>query len=177
MVVPPLSLPDLEAGLVILAGLGLFGGALRALLLRRRSRQAGALVEIDRMDRSRPPLRSERYGIVGRPDELRRLPDGRIVPIEVKSRSTPPHGPPSSHRVQVEVYALLVEETTGVAPPFGLLRYSDGGEFRIPWNSQARQEVLEIRGAVRRPYDGAARPSPGRCRNCRYREHCDARAA
>jgi CRISPR-associated exonuclease Cas4 len=175
-VVPSLDYPDLLAAAAILIGLAVSAAAIRALQARRRSMGSGSLVEVDRMDGRRPPLRSERYRLVGRPDELRRLPDGRIVPVELKSRSTPPDGPPRSHRVQVEAYALLVEETTGRAPPFGILRYGDGGEFRIPWDAAARQELWEVRNAVRRPYDGAARPSPGRCRRCPYRERCDVRA-
>lgn len=173
---PSLSVDDVVGVLVILAGIGLFAGSLRALVARGRSRRSGALLEVDRMDGHRPPLRSERYRLVGRPDELRRLSDGTIIPVEIKSRTTPPGGPPRSHRVQVYAYALLVEETTGRPPPFGVLRYSDGGEFRLPWDAAARTELLQVRSAVARPYDGAARPSPGRCRRCRYRDGCDARA-
>jgi len=173
----PLTDADLLAVAAILLGLGLSGAAIRALLRRHRARQAGVLVAVDPMNGSRPPLRSERYRLVGRPDELRRLPDGTLVPVEIKSRGTPPGGPPRSHRIQVYAYALLVEETTGRAPPFGVLRYSDGGEFRLPWNETARRELLEIRHEVSRPYQGAARPSPGRCRRCRYRDACDVRAA
>jgi CRISPR-associated exonuclease Cas4 len=173
----PLSLPDLGAVAAVLLGIVVGAAAIRGLSQRRRSRAAGTLVEVDRMDGSRPPMRSERYRLAGRPDELRRLPDGRLIPVEIKSRSTPTSGPPLSHRVQVEAYALLVEETTGRAPPFGVLRYSDGGEFRIPWDTSARYELLALREAVARPYEGAARPSPGRCRRCRYRDSCDVRAA
>ncbi len=172
----PLSVPDLVALGGVLVGIGILAVTIRAFILRARSREVGDLVEVDRMDGRRAPLRSPRYRLVGRPDELRRLPDGTVVPVEIKSRSTPPGGPPRSHRIQVYAYALLVEETTGRSPPFGVLRYSDGGEFRIPWTVEARRELLEIRGAVSRPYDGAARPSPGRCRRCRFRDGCDARA-
>jgi CRISPR-associated exonuclease Cas4 len=172
----PLSDPDLVAVAAILIGVALGAAAVRALLRRRVARKVGVLVDVDRMDGRRPPLRSERYRLVGRPDELRRLSDGTIVPIELKSRSTPAQGPPRSHRVQVWAYCLLVEETTGRSPPFGVLRYSDGGEFRIPWTREAREELLAVRHAVARPYAGEARPSPGRCRGCRFRESCDARA-
>jgi CRISPR-associated exonuclease Cas4 len=173
----PLTERELLAVAAVLIGLGLGALGIRGLWLRYRSRGSGVLIEVDRMDGARPPLRSERYRLAGRPDELRRLSDGRIVPVEIKSRTTPSSGPPASHRVQVEAYALLVEESTGRAPPFGLLRYSDGGEFRIPWDPAARAELMQVRAAVGRPYDGAARPSPGRCRRCRYRDACDVRAA
>ncbi|HTT25628.1 MAG TPA: CRISPR-associated protein Cas4, partial [Thermoplasmata archaeon] len=97
------------------------------------------------------------------------------VPVEWKSRPAPAYGPAPSHRVQVLAYCLLCEETRGVPPPFGILRYGDGSEFRIPWDGAARAELLALRWAIARPYDGRALPSPGKCRGCRWREGCDAR--
>lgn len=170
------------AGPLTLLALGaVLGGALavavglRALAARRQEGRHGTLVSVDLSGQGRL-LRSERFAIAGRPDELRRLPDGRVVPVEVKSRPSPPHGPPPSHRVQVEAYCLLVEEDLGVAPPYGVLRYGDGGEFRIPWNRHARDELLALRAEVSRPYDGRASPSVRKCAACRWREVCDARA-
>jgi CRISPR-associated exonuclease Cas4 len=170
---PSLSLP-LVAGIVALFGLVLTAWALRALSQRRSDQARGALVAVDA---GRPAtLRSDRYRLVGRPDELRRLPDGRLVPIEFKSRSTPPRGPPASHVVQVRAYCLLLEEATGVAPPYGVLRYSDG-EFRIRWDDRARVELLSVRDDLLRPYDGRATPSRGRCARCPWFGVCDARVA
>lgn len=159
-------------------GLGvlLFAVAGRALAARQRERTHGRLVSVDRPGRG-APLSSDRWGLVGRPDELRQLPDGRFVPVELKRRSTPPNGPPSSHRIQVAAYCLLLEETTGARPPYGVLRYGDGGEYRIAWDAAARSELSRLRAQVARPYDGRATPSPGKCRRCRWREGCDARAA
>ena len=136
----------------------------------------GRLVSVDEGARRAPLLRSERYAMAGRPDEVRQLRDGRRVPVELKSRTTPKGGPPRSHRVQVWAYCLLLEETTGVAPPFGILRYSDGGEFRLPWDAPARAELLALRAELMQPYDGRATPSAARCRHCPWRDGCDARA-
>ncbi len=122
-------------------------------------------------------LSSPRFRIVGRPDELRVIPDGRWVPVELKSRSTPRSGPPLSHLVQVAAYCLLVEETTGRAPPYGLLRYGDGGELRIDWTPELRQRLLDLRRELALPYDGRALPSPGRCSRCAWRWACDQSAA
>jgi CRISPR-associated exonuclease Cas4 len=97
--------------------------------------------------------------------------------VEIKSRSAPPRGPPPSHVAQVRAYSWLVEETTGVAPPFGVLRYSDGTEFRVPWDRTARAEILRLRDELDRPYDGRATPSPAKCAGCRWRSVCDASAA
>jgi len=168
---PPVSAP-LLAAVVLLLGLALAVGALRALARRRADRAYGALVAVDA---GRPAtLRSERYRLVGRPDELRRLADGRVVPVEFKSRATPPRGPSPSHVVQVRAYCLLVEETTAASPPYGLLRYSDG-EFRVRWDERAREELLALRAELMRPYDGRATPSPGRCARCPWFGVCDAR--
>lgn len=163
-----------EAALAFaLIGLALTVWALRALSARRRDRAWGSLVAVD-AGRG-VTLRSGRYRLVGRPDELRRRPDGRLVPVEIKSRTTPPRGPAPSHVVQVRAYCLLVEESTGRAPPYGILRYSDQ-EFRVGWDAEARRELLAVWEELERPYDGHATPSPGRCAHCPWVDVCDARA-
>ena len=168
-----ISLLDGAVGLVALVVLGL---SIRAWAALRRDRELGALRSID--VGARPAtLYADRWGLSGRPDIVRTLPDGRSVPVEIKSRAKPGGGPPRSHRVQVAAYCLLLEETTGVAPPFGVLRYADGREWRLPWDAAARGEVLELLGAVRQRYDGRATPSPARCARCPWRLGCDRRAA
>jgi len=172
MVDPSSLTVPLVAGVVAVVGLALTAWALRALSMRRDDRVLGRLVAVDA---GRPAtLRSEQYQIMGRPDELRRLADGRVVPVEFKSRTTPPRGPPPSHIVQVRAYCLLVEEATGTPPPYGVLRYSDG-EFRVRWDDRARNELLSVRAELLRPYDGRATPSPARCARCPWSAVCDVR--
>ncbi len=154
------------------AGLALAVWAARALSSRRADDRLGALRAVDAG--APAVLRSYRYRLQGRPDVLRELPDGRIVPVEVKSRATPSRGPTRSHRIQVWAYCLLLEETTGRAPPFGVLRYADG-EFRIRWDGPARAELLALRREIDRPYDGRATPSRERCARCPWAAGCDAR--
>ena len=166
--------PTLALGLT-LVGLALAGYGVSALVRRHRERRWGSLASIDTTHR--PSLRAPRIGLVGRPDEVRRQPDGRLVPIELKSRPSPRGGPSTSHRIQVESYLLLLEESSGRVPRSGVIRYSDGGEWIVPWNASARQEVLDLLHEVREPYDGRATPSPGRCAHCRWRPVCDVRAA
>jgi CRISPR-associated exonuclease Cas4 len=158
---------------VALAGGILLAAGAVALIRARAQRRAGRLLETDLPSRPGTVLRSARFRIAGRPDELRALPDGRWVPVELKSRSTPRHGPPASHQVQVAAYCLLVEETTGQAPPYGLLRYGDGGEFRLAWTPEVRNQLLDLRRELDAPYDGRALPSPGRCSGCAWRRSCD----
>lgn len=149
--------------------------SLRAWAALRRDRRLGRIRSIDVGERP-ATLYAERWGLSGRPDVVRTLPDGRSVPVEVKSRPSPAGGPLRSHRVQVSAYCLILEETTGRAPPFGVLRYGDGREWRVPWDAAARSEVLELLRALRRRYDGAATPSVARCGHCPWRMGCDARA-
>jgi CRISPR-associated exonuclease Cas4 len=159
--------------LVALAGAILLVAGIAELARRGQQRRAGELLRADLPDRPGIVLRSPHFRIAGRPDELRVLPDGRWVPVELKTRSTPARGPPASHRVQVAAYCLLVEETTGRAPPYGLLRYGDGGEFRLEWTPEVRRHLLDLRRELDAPYDGRARPSPGRCAGCAWRRSCD----
>jgi len=166
----------LFAAALVVGGAIAVGVGVRALGVRQREARVGRLVSVDEGAGRAPLLRSERYAMAGRPDEVRRLRDGRQVPVELKSRSTPRGGPPRSHRIQVWAYCLLLEETTGVAPPFGILRYSDGGEFRLAWDRPARAELLALRTELLQPYDGRATPSVARCTHCPWREVCDARA-
>lgn len=169
-----MSLPtETDAALVlVLAGLLLLVYA----IARRSGRGPGRLRSVDLPSAPAQLLRSTTWRLAGRPDELRELPDGRWIPIEWKSRAAPSGPPPRSHRIQLWAYCLLVEETTGRAPPFGRLRYGDGVEFDLGWDTAARHELRLLREEIARPYDGRATPSPARCRRCRYRTGCDVRA-
>ncbi|MCI4364779.1 MAG: PD-(D/E)XK nuclease family protein [Thermoplasmata archaeon] len=171
------ALGEFVGAALVLGGLAAVYFGMRAVVVGRRERRYGTLLAVDDGSDSAPVLRSSRYRISGRPDELRRLPDARVVPVEFKSRSTPARGVPYSHRVQVGAYCLLVEETTGRSPPYGVVRYGDGGEFRVPWDRVARADLLALRAEMDRPYDGRATPSPGRCARCPWRDGCDARAS
>ena len=127
------------------------------------------------IDAGRPSvLRSSRYRLAGRPDAVRRTSDGRLVPVELKSRRAPPRGPSRSHLVELWAYCLLLEEASGHAPPFGVLRYADR-EFRVRWDDASRSQLLAVRAEVDRPYDGRATPSAARCARCSFADVCDAR--
>jgi len=160
---------------LVLAGAALVALGARALFARQRESRWGRFVAADLDDGSLRPLVSERYRLVGRPDALRRTGDGRLVPVELKHRPAPDRGPFRSHRVQLWAYCLLLEETEGRSPPFGILRYRDR-EYRIPWDEAARTELGRLLAAVNAPYDGRATPSAARCTACRWRSGCDARA-
>ena len=118
-------------------------------------------------------LASERYRLRGKPDELRRGPDGRIIPVEIKSGRAPRGGTPfPSHRIQLLTYCLLVEEAYHSPPPYGILVYGDGSELSVPWNANSRQELLGVVAEWNSPYMGALDPAPGKCRGCQFRGFC-----
>jgi len=146
----------------------------RSLVVGRADRRYGRLVAVDAG--AGVTLRSERYRLVGRPDVLRRRRDGALVPIELKRGRAPAWGAYPSHVVQVGVYCLLIEETSGRAPPFGVVRYGDR-EVVVPWDADARRSILELRRRVAGPYDGRADPSPAKCGGCVWSPTCDASAA
>src|SRR5437763_5436760 len=64
-------------------------------------------------------LYAPRYGLTGKPDYVLSTPQG-LVPVEVKPTRTDPE-PQESHLLQVLAYCLLLEDTEGKPPPYGLL--------------------------------------------------------
>lgn len=130
---------------------------------------------VDRVEQV-PMMESARYRLRGRPDELRRDPDGRLVPAEIKSHAAPRGGPLPSHRAQLLAYCLLVEERFRAPPPYGILCYGDGTEFRVTWDARARVEVLAVLQRLGGLYMGEAEPSPGKCCHCRFACFCPAAA-
>ena len=119
-----------------------------------------------------PTMESPRYRLRGRPDELRRAPDGRLVPVEIKSHPAPRRGPLPSHRAQLLAYCLLVEEHFRAAPPYGILCYGDGTEFRVAWDAHARVEVMTGLARLGGLYMGEMAPTPWRCAPCRFGTIC-----
>ena len=122
------------------------------------------------------PLYSARYGLTGTPDYLISTPHG-LVPVEVKP-TRKEEEPRQSHLLQVLAYCLLVEDTQGRKPPYGLLRYSSA-TFRVDYNDATRAHLLEVMDAMRKLAEleewqvERNHRLPGRCRACGYRSVCD----
>jgi len=120
------------------------------------------------------PLFSRRYGLTGRPDYI--VADGAdLIPVEVKSARAPAR-PYASHVLQLAAYCLLVAETSGRRPPYGILRYADR-TFRIPYTRELEEQLLEVLEAMRENLAAGDAPrrhrDPRRCAACGYREVCD----
>jgi CRISPR-associated exonuclease Cas4 len=170
------------AVLALLAvGLGLLWFARRT--QRRTGLPAGAVVYSDTgAERAvHHPLVSHRYGLVGKPDYLVEIGQGKTrmtVPLEVKSRRQP-RTPDRGHVLQLATYCLLVEDLYGVRPSHGYLRYADA-TLTIPFTNDLRQSVLEAAAAIRRARTQAdvqrSHQDTARCARCGYSQSCGPQA-
>jgi CRISPR-associated exonuclease Cas4 len=120
------------------------------------------------------PLYARRIGLTGKPDYLIEA-RGHTIPVEVKPGryATIPY---ESDLMQLAAYCLLVEETSGTAPPYGLLRYAEQ-TFRLEYTARVREEVLalidEMRAALQAADCARSHDDTPRCRACGFFEQCD----
>lgn len=119
------------------------------------------------------PLFSAEHRLTGQPDYV--LERGRaLIPVEVKPTRRAP-SPRHGDVLQVAAYCLLIEETTGTAPPFGLLRYAET-TFEIPWNDALYNELLETLELMREDLVAAdvarSHEQPRRCAACGFADRC-----
>lgn len=173
---------ELVLGLVFLLALG---GAF--LLLRSgRARQANAGLpgaarvvysDAGAWERVAKPLYSRRYRLTGKPDYIVRDENGTLIPIEVKPNRRE-QAPRDSDRMQLAAYGLLVEETYGERPAFGLLKYHDR-LFEVEFDDDLRRKLVsllaEMRAARRGGEVSRSHTDLARCRYCGYRDACDQR--
>jgi CRISPR-associated exonuclease Cas4 len=159
-------------GLLLVAAAAIWLG----LRLRRRTGLPWArVVASDTGGRSLDrPLFARRYGLTGRPDYL--LEQGRaLIPVEVKPGRTADR-PYESDLMQLAAYCLLVEETSGAPPPYGLLRYARH-TFRMPYTPAVREELLALLDEMRAALDDddceRSHDDPRRCAGCGFVELCD----
>jgi len=120
------------------------------------------------------PLYSDRYGVVGKPDYVVDTAKG-LIPVEVKSSTAPPV-PYLGHLLQLAAYCLLIEESSGQTPPYGLLKYADA-LYEVDFTRELRAELLDTLADMRhnRLAENVSRShnQPGRCLNCGFYNVCD----
>ncbi len=162
-----------------LAALSFFLG-LALLWLSRQSRARTGLppgrvvaADVGGWQRLDHPLFSHRHRLTGRPDYL--VADGMdLIPVEVKSAHAP-RQPYPSHTLQLAAYCLLVKETAGRRPPYGLIRYADRS-FQVPYTPELEATLLDTLDEMRADlaYGGTNRShnDPRRCAACGYRTAC-----
>lgn len=164
------------AALLLLAALFILGIAGKQ--RRASGLPAGRVIYSDtgQWRRVEKPLYDPTYGLTGKPDYLVEE-NGVVIPVEVKS-SRAPSLPHDSHVFQLAAYCLLVEQTYGQRPPYGILRYRDR-TFSIDYTEALEQELKtlldQIRKQEKRGEAGRSHQEPARCARCGYRSICEQR--
>ena len=121
------------------------------------------------------PLSSSAYPLVGKPDYIVQLPDGRPVPIELKLGVHDATIPYSNHSVQVAAYCLILEDYFVEAPTHGILRYADC-EFTIEYTPALRKKVIKLLTEMERCSEHQppplAKQRVAKCRACVFQPVC-----
>ncbi len=164
---------------ILIALLALIGLMLLFLARRQRAKTGlpeGRVVYADTgaWGRLEQPLFSRARGLTGKPDYL--VEDrGQRIPVEVKSGRAP-RQPYDTHIYQLAAYCMLVEDTYGVRPRHGLIRYADR-TFAVDYTGELEAEVTAILNAMRADTEAKelrrSHEAPERCRGCGYRPVCD----
>ncbi len=105
------------------------------------------------------------------------MEDGMPIPEEWKSGSRVC----DSHRAQVGAYLILVEEETGVRPPYGVIVLGSGERVTVKNTPELREWVLGVAEQIRAARRELGREIPVRqtaakCLACGMREGCGQRA-
>ncbi len=144
--------------------------------MRKEFRVSGKIEYIDG-DQSKI-FRSEKFGLSGMPDYVIRMKEN-LIPVEEKTGRTP-RGPLFSHILQVAAYCLLIEESSGKAPPYGLLKYPEH-EHEIEYNEDLKgvllQKLDEMRAIQQTKEAHRNHDRPGKCASCSRRHICPERLA
>ncbi len=175
----------LPIGLVLL----LVALALFIMLLNERQTQRHRLVEERRRvlglptgelvyedaDGQGETLSSSQYPLMGKPDYVVQLPDGRPVPLELKLNVLDATAPYSNHEVQIAAYCLILEDYFEQAPTHGILRYADC-EFTIEYTPALRKKVIRLLGDMARCSEREPPPlknqRAAKCRTCAFQPIC-----
>lgn len=179
------------SGLLLPIGLGLLfiALALTLLLLNERRHQRRRLIEerqralglpegelvYEDADGQGETLSSSEYPLIGKPDYVVKLPDGRPVPVELKLNVHNATMPYPNHTVQVGAYCLIMEDYFEQAPTHGILRYADC-EFTVEYTPALRKKVIKLLGEME--HCSEQQPPPlakqraAKCRACAFQPVC-----
>jgi CRISPR-associated exonuclease Cas4 len=118
------------------------------------------------------PLFSRRLRLSGKPDYIIQK-GSHLIPVEVKTGRQ--QHPQHSHVLQLAAYCQLLEDTSGVFVPEGILVYNTV-PYTIPFDPKLRFE-LDIVMRSMRAYlrDGDVERNhtePGRCQGCSMKRYC-----
>ncbi len=156
------------------------------LLYRRRIERAraergipaGNLAYQDTEDRLAKTLYSRRYHLTGRPDHV--FLDGNCyIPVEVKTGRTP-RAPYWSQVMQLIAYCALVEEDTGIRPPYGMILFEESGvSFKVDFTAEHERILVDVLDEMRRKRGTfethRSHENPRVCAACGFNDRCDER--
>jgi CRISPR-associated protein Cas4 len=132
----------------------------------------GAIVAADDTALTSPTLRSERLGLVGRPDHLLRS-GSQLIPVEQKPRSKRVQ---PSHVMQVVAQCVLVQEVYRVRPAYGVLVLAGGVQERVPFTPEIERRLHQTMTHMRALLEDGVEPGPrwipARCRVCGFARIC-----
>ncbi len=178
-------------GILLSIGLGLLLAALALgmlLLNERRYRNERLIREKHRMlglpegelvyedaDGQGEPLSSSGHPLVGKPDYVVKLPDGRPVPIELKPGVHDATAPFSNHIIQVAAYCLILEDYFEQAPTHGILKYADR-EFTVEYTPALKKKVIRLLSEMAKCSEKEppplAKQRATKCRVCTFQPIC-----
>ncbi|HIG99561.1 MAG TPA: CRISPR-associated protein Cas4 [Thermoplasmata archaeon] len=118
------------------------------------------------------PLFSGRYRLTGKPDYILRK-ENKCIPVEVKSgKGSHPH---QSQVLQLAAYCQILEDTSGVFVPEGILVYNNV-PYTIHFDPKLRFELESVmktmRASLRSGVIKRNHHEPGRCHHCSMRQYC-----
>lgn len=121
------------------------------------------------------PLYSDQVPLVGKPDYIIKLLDGRLVPIELKLSVQNVTSPYNNHVMQIAAYCLILEDYSEAPPTHGILRYADR-DFIVDYTPTVRKKVVRLLTEMER-YDESQHPllerqRVAKCRACTFQPIC-----
>ncbi len=138
----------------------------------------GEIKYVDELGKEIELLVSEKYGLRGRPDYIKKI-DGELIPVEVKTGRIP-KGPFFSHVLQSAAYCLLVEDVKDKKPPYGIVKYGET-EYKVDYEDELKELLLEkieeMRSATKTGDVHRNHNRKGKCLNCSRRSICPEKIA
>jgi CRISPR-associated exonuclease Cas4 len=122
-------------------------------------------------------LASPTLRVRGIVDEVLTLAEGTMAPLDYKY-TEPSEVVYRTHRVQVILYGLMIEEAYGVPVKHGYVAYIRGGSqlYEVEIDSAARQEVKTVVNDIFRIIETGYHPKRTsyrvRCTDCCYKNIC-----
>ena len=150
------------------------------IVVARQNRQAGLpagrviYADTNRWGKVEKPLFDPILRLTGKPDYLVKQGD-QVIPIEVKSRSSP-QAPYDSHIYQLAAYCLLVQHEYGTRPKYGIIHYSNHTfaiDFTATLEDSIKATIREMQERTSHALTDRSHDNPHSCRHCGYRSICD----